>query len=175
MLFLWNFNEFWHFFKKILILHTHWAGVRPTIGAMVLHWQGKILAKCNSFSSSSRVHSVFLILGSSHSYQRALHCLADFRTKREDIRDHWFNPYFITAAFRISSSEFFQTPPWKGLGRKGEKGNTFDYISHVWFLTIFYYNSFFFIWKLNSNIFREILEFLMGKNIKIKKFSQKEN
>jgi len=50
--------------------------------------------------------------GSSHSYQRALHCLADLRTRREEIRAHWFLPYFITAAFRISSSVFFQTPPF---------------------------------------------------------------
>jgi hypothetical protein len=36
-------------------------------------------------------------------YQRALHCLADLRTNSELIRLHWFNPYFITAALRISS------------------------------------------------------------------------
>ena len=61
------------------------------------------LAKCSNFSSSSRVHSVFLILGSSHSYQRALHCLADFLTRSDEILAHWFRPYFITAALRISS------------------------------------------------------------------------
>lgn len=33
----------------------------------------------------------------------ALHCLADLRCSREAIRDHWFFPYFITAALRISS------------------------------------------------------------------------
>ena len=49
--------------------------------------------------------------GSSHSYQRALHCLADLRESREAMRDHWFLPYFITAALRISSSVFFHTPP----------------------------------------------------------------
>jgi len=32
-----------------------------------------------------------------------LHCFADFRCNKEAIRDHWFKPYFITAAFRISS------------------------------------------------------------------------
>lgn len=73
------------------------------IGAMVLHCVGINLARCKSFSSSSRDHSVFLILGSSHSNQRALHCLADLRWSNEAIRDHWFFPYFITAALRISS------------------------------------------------------------------------
>jgi hypothetical protein len=34
----------------------------------------------------------FLIEGSSHSYQRALHCLADLRCSSEAIRDHWFFP-----------------------------------------------------------------------------------
>ena len=81
----------------------HCAGVRPTMGAMVRHWVGMSLARCSSFSSSSRVHSVFLMLGSSHSYHRALHCLADFRTSRDEMRAHWFSPYFITAALRISS------------------------------------------------------------------------
>lgn len=33
----------------------------------------------------------------------ALHCLADLRCSRDAIRDHWFFPYFITAALRISS------------------------------------------------------------------------
>jgi len=88
-----------------------WAAVRPTIGAMVRHCVGIIFAKCSSFSSSSRVHSVFLMEGSSHSYHRALHCLADLRESSEAIRDHWFLPYFITAALRISSSVFFHTPP----------------------------------------------------------------
>ena len=136
----------------------HCAGVRPTMGAIVRHWVGMSLAKCSSFSSSSRVHSVFLMLGSSHSnlivrwawhcsqtrlqqptggqhsrrrrhtrcaralhgtaghtmqsscmgheaYQRALHCLADFRTSSEEIRAHWLSPYFITAALRISSCD----------------------------------------------------------------------
>ena len=31
-------------------------------------------------------HSVFFIEGSSHSYQRALHCFGVLRTRREDIR-----------------------------------------------------------------------------------------
>jgi hypothetical protein len=54
----------------------------------------------------------FLMDGSSHSYQRALHCLADLRTRSEDMRAHWFLPYFMTAALRISSSVFFHTPPF---------------------------------------------------------------
>ena len=83
----------------------------PMIGAIVRHWHGISLARCSSFSSSSRVHSVFLIEGSSHSYQRALHCLADLRVSSDEMRDHWFLPYFITAALRISSSVFFHTPP----------------------------------------------------------------
>lgn len=33
----------------------------------------------------------------------ALHCFADLRTSKEEIRAHWLSPYFITAAFRISS------------------------------------------------------------------------
>ena len=37
---------------------------------------------------TSRVHSVFLMLGSSHSYQRALHCFALLRERRDAIRDH---------------------------------------------------------------------------------------
>ena len=49
--------------------------------------------------------------GSSHSYQRALHCFADFLLSREATLAHWFLPYFMTAAFKISSSVFFQTPP----------------------------------------------------------------
>mmetsp|Transcript_14021 Transcript_14021/g.37875 ORF Transcript_14021/g.37875 Transcript_14021/m.37875 type:complete len:206 (+) Transcript_14021:2102-2719(+) len=89
----------------------HCAGVRPTMGAMVRHCVGMSLAKCNSFSSSSRVHSVFLMLGSSHSNHLALHCFADLRTSRDEMRAHWFRPYFITAALRISSSVFFQMPP----------------------------------------------------------------
>jgi hypothetical protein len=42
---------------------------------------------------------------------RTLHCFADFLTSSEEMRDHWFFPYFITAALRISSSVFFHTPP----------------------------------------------------------------
>lgn len=38
-----------------------------------------------------------------YTYHLALHCLADLRCSREAIRDHWFLPYFITAALRISS------------------------------------------------------------------------
>ena len=83
----------------------------PMMGAMVLHWVGISLARCNNFSSSSRLHSVFLMLGSSHSNHRDLHCLADFLWRREAIRDHWFFPYFMTAALRISSSVFLHTPP----------------------------------------------------------------
>ena len=78
---------------------------------MVRHWQGYNLAKCNNFSSSSRVHSVFFIEGSNHSYHLALHCLALFLFNNDATRAHWFLPYFMTAAFRISSSVFFQTPP----------------------------------------------------------------
>ena len=49
--------------------------------------------------------------GSSHSYHLALHCFADLRFKREATLAHWFLPYFMTAAFKISSSVFFHTPP----------------------------------------------------------------
>lgn len=52
-------------------LSRHCAGVRPTMGAIVRHCVGISLARCSSFSSSSRVHSVFLMLGSSHSYLAA--------------------------------------------------------------------------------------------------------
>ena len=138
------------------------------MGAMVRHWDGMILARWRSFSSSSSVHSVFFTLGSSHSYLKirrrfsthtrrncscskeqcwtancvaqtrqcsasrslclgsseiqlseltggpyhlALHCLADFLTRREATRLQLLSPYFITAAFRISSSLFLHTPP----------------------------------------------------------------
>lgn len=54
-------------------LSRHCAGVRPTMGAMVRHCVGMSLARCSSFSSSSRVHSVFLMLGSNHSYLQAGH------------------------------------------------------------------------------------------------------
>jgi hypothetical protein len=37
--------------------------------------------------------------------------LADLRVSNDAMRDHWFLPYFITAALRISSSVFFHTPP----------------------------------------------------------------
>merc|ERR1719225_2225555 len=97
--------------NKCSYLSKHCAAVRPTMGAMVRHWVGISLAKCNSFSSSSLAHSVFLMLGSSHSNQRALHCLADFLCSKLAILDHWFLPYFITAAFMISSSVFLHTPP----------------------------------------------------------------
>ena len=43
------------------------------------------------------------MLGSSHSYHRALHCLAAFLCNNDAILAHWFFPYFITAAFNISS------------------------------------------------------------------------
>lgn len=44
-------------------------------------------------------------------HQRALHCFGDFLERREATRAHWFLPYFMTAALRISSSVFFHTPP----------------------------------------------------------------
>lgn len=90
-------------YSKYSYLSRHWAAVLPMIGAIVRHCVGINLARCSSFSSSSRLHSVFFILGSSHSNQRALHCLADFLCSRDAIRLHWFLPYFITAAFKISS------------------------------------------------------------------------
>ena len=31
------------------------------------------------------------MLGSSHSYHRALHCFAVFLGSNDEIRDHWFN------------------------------------------------------------------------------------
>jgi hypothetical protein len=49
--------------------------------------------------------------GSIHSYHRALHCLGVLRTSSDEMRAHWFLPYFMTAALRISSSVFFHTPP----------------------------------------------------------------
>src|SRR6266404_1977784 len=75
------------------------------MGAIVRHCVGMSLARWSSFSSSSYRtagrwllvtaaerdrrtfdHSVFLIEGSNHSYQRALHCFGVFRTRSEDIR-----------------------------------------------------------------------------------------
>ena len=78
--------------------------MRPTMGAIVRHCVGISFAMCSSFSSSSRDHSIFLIDGSSHSYQRALHCFGVFLTSRDEMRAHWFIPYLDTAALRISSS-----------------------------------------------------------------------
>lgn len=52
------------------------------------------------------VAPVFLIAGSSHSYQRALHCLADLRTSSEEMRAHWFRPYLRAhARGRLSVGE----------------------------------------------------------------------
>ena len=101
------------------------------MGAIVRHCVGISFAMCSSFSSSSRDHSIFLIDGSSHSYQRALHCFGVFLTSRDEMRAHWFIPYLDTAALRISSSvchvsdashaltevlshslTFFHTPPF---------------------------------------------------------------
>ena len=53
-------------------------------------------------------HSVFFMDGSSHSYHRALHCLGVLRARREDMRAHWFLPYFAMAALRTSSSVFWE-------------------------------------------------------------------
>lgn len=39
----------------------------------------------------------------SAAHHLALHCFADLRTSRDEMRDHWFSPYFMTAALRISS------------------------------------------------------------------------
>jgi hypothetical protein len=64
----------------------------------------------NSFSSSSRDHSVFLMLGSSHSCQRDLHCLAVFFARSEAQRAHWLSPYLEMAALRTSSSTFDHCP-----------------------------------------------------------------
>ena len=58
------------------------------IGAIVRHWQGNIRTRWSNFSSSYLDHSVFLIEGSNHSYQRALHSFEVFRTKRELILLH---------------------------------------------------------------------------------------
>lgn len=55
--------------------------------------------------------------GSSHSYHLALHWFAVLRIRREEIRAHWFLPYFIIATLRISSSVFFQMPPLREDGK----------------------------------------------------------
>jgi len=46
-----------------------------------------------------------------HSYHRALHCFALLRFNSDATRAHCCLPYFITAALRTSSSEFFHIPP----------------------------------------------------------------
>lgn len=79
---------------------------------IVRHCAGKSFAKCSRRSSSSRVHSVLRMEGSSHSCHRALHCLAVFLGIREAQRGHWFKPYLLTAALSTSSSLFFHTPPF---------------------------------------------------------------
>ena len=68
-------------------LSRHWVAVLPIIGAIVLHCVGISLARCSNFSSSSRLHSVFLIDGSSHSNQRA------WNDKFQDSR---FNLKYLT-------------------------------------------------------------------------------
>ena len=89
----------------------HWPAVRPTNGPIVRHCAGINFAKCNNFSSSARDHSTLRTEGSNHSFQRALHCFADLRFNNDATRAHCCLPYFIMAALRISSSEFFHTPP----------------------------------------------------------------
>lgn len=42
---------------------------------------------------------------------RGLTCLHVFLGSSDETRAHWFMPYFMTAALRISSSLFFHTPP----------------------------------------------------------------
>jgi hypothetical protein len=69
------------------------------------------IAIIRSFSSSSRDQSVFLMDGSSHSYQRALHCAALFRFNNDATLAQELLPYFITPALSTSSSLFFHTPP----------------------------------------------------------------
>jgi hypothetical protein len=96
------------------------------MGAIVRHCVGSSLAIVKSFSSSSRDHSVFLILrkvslrnfatvgftyeGSSHSFHRALHCFAVFFASREAQRAHWLRPYFEMAALSTSSSTLDHCP-----------------------------------------------------------------
>lgn len=62
------------------------------------------MARCSSFSSSSLLHSTFLMPGSSHSDHLALHCFGVLRASSDETRAHWFRPYLETAALRISSS-----------------------------------------------------------------------
>jgi hypothetical protein len=71
----------------------HCVAVRPTMGAIVRHCVWKIFAACTRRSSSARVHSVFLMLGSRKLYHRALHWRPVLRVKRLAIRSHWFGPY----------------------------------------------------------------------------------
>ena len=52
-----------------------------------------------SIQIQHRTHTCTLVL----THHLALHCLELFLCRREAIRAHWFLPYFITAAFRISS------------------------------------------------------------------------
>ena len=57
-------------------------------------------------------------------YHRALHCLADLRTMSDAMRAHWFLPYFMTAALRISSSVFFHTPPASAHSARAHAGGS---------------------------------------------------
>ena len=91
------------------------------------HCVGIILARWSSFSSSSLLHSIFLMLGSSHSFQRALHCLGVLRASSEDTRAHWLRPYLETEALRISSSMLVHTPPLTtGMMAAGGRGRNED-------------------------------------------------
>src|SRR5881392_1074502 len=101
------------------------------MGAMVRHCVGINLARWSSFSSSSLLHSIFLMLGSSHSFQRALHCLGVLRASRDETRAHWFRPYLDTEALRISSSMLVQTPPLT-TGMLGSSSDRTDLSEKVW-------------------------------------------
>lgn len=70
------------------------TGVQPLVPAQTQTWH-----------NTSNVNKLKISLLSCwmKTHHLALHCLADLRCSREAIRDHWFFPYFITAALRISS------------------------------------------------------------------------
>lgn len=102
-------------YSKISYLSRHWAAVRPTMGAMVLHWVGMSLAKWSSFSSSSRPHSVFLMLGSSHSNLRwkdsqtfNLCFSGHFHQKKDSANGFWFSAHWIpTDEAHSNKNKFF--------------------------------------------------------------------
>lgn len=75
------------------------AGVQPLVPADMQGKTKSIRSSAYKAATIMKMEDVFR----HQTHHLALHCLADLRCSREAMRDHWFFPYFITAALRISS------------------------------------------------------------------------